>query len=57
MNGGNGNTIIARIIIINIGPARVLRLLISVKADNVAALFIVCVIKTYNKSAQNKNYA
>ena len=38
--GGKGNTIIARIIMINTGPANVLRLLASIKPDNVAVLFI-----------------
>jgi hypothetical protein len=45
-NGGRGNTIIAKIIIINTGPAKVLRLFASIKDEgDVMALFISFLIK------------
>jgi len=50
IKGGNGNTIMARIIIIRTGPAKVLKLLIFAKDDNAIAVFIVSAIKNLKKN-------
>jgi hypothetical protein len=46
-NGGNGSTIMARMMIIRIGPAKFLRLLSVPIDDKVIALFIVPPVKTH----------